>query len=113
MRKVAWLKMAVAVFVLLATVSAIAAENTASISVGIPVQLNGKQIAQGNYKVSWTGSNDQVQVKIMAGRKEVASGTAKIVELKDPSARNTLVYRDGNLREIDLAGKKTALVFAE
>ncbi len=112
MRFGSWFKVAVVLAVVLVAISALAAEGSVSVKVNKPLDLNGKQIAAGEYKVVWTGKDDGVQVKFMDGRKEVVTAPAKLVESKDPAAYTAVIYKDGKLSGIDIAGKKTALVFS-
>lgn len=113
MRKSGWLQLAVLLVTVLVVLSAVAADKSASVSIGVPLQLNGQQIDKGDYKVRWTGNDDALSVKIMAGKREVASGSAKMVELGNPAPFTGVVFQDGKLKGIDFAGKKAALVFAD
>lgn len=64
------------------------------------VSLAGQQLKTGTYTVQWEGSGDQVQVKIYQGKKEVASGPARMVTLDKPSLQDGMVLQrndDGTL----------------
>jgi hypothetical protein len=98
--------------VLLAT-SAFAA-NKGSLAVVDPVTIAGKQLAPGQYKLTWDGSGSSVQLNIMQGKNVVATVPARVIEL-DSAARNdaAVVSSDGNgsktLSQIRFSGKKFAL----
>jgi hypothetical protein len=98
--------------VLLAT-SAFAV-NKGSVELMHPTQVAGKQLAAGSYKIQWDGSGDQVQLSIRQGSKEVASTSARVVQIQSPSPNNNAlitVNPDGtrSLSQIRLRGKTFAL----
>ena len=102
--------------VLLAT-SAFAA-NKGSLSVVDPVTIAGKQLAAGQYKVTWDGSGSSVQLNIMQGKNVVATVPARVIELDRPSTDDSAVVSsnsDGSksLSEIRFSGKKYALAIGE
>ncbi len=110
-----------ALFVLFAflavTIGAFAAEGTGKITLRYPVQMNGKQLAAGEYKVKWTGNGPSVDVTVMEGKKTVANTTAKVKELQSPAPYDSVMYKpDGNgkaVAEVQFGGKKAALIFDE
>ncbi len=104
-------KLAIVVFVLTVALSAVAANGSASITVPNNVQLNGKQIAAGDYKVIWTGNDDSLQVTFKELGKTVATGTAKLVTDKEKAPYTSVVQQDGKLIEIRFGGKKAFLSF--
>ena len=78
------------------------------------VSLAGQQLKSGTYTVQWDGTGDQVQLKIYQGKKEVASGSARVVALdKATPLDGTILQRsdDGTLAitRINFGGKKFAL----
>jgi hypothetical protein len=98
--------------VLLAT-SAFAV-NKGSVQLMHPTQVAGKQLAAGSYKIQWDGSGDQVQLSILQGKKEVASTSARVVQIQSPSPNDNAlitVNPDGtrSLSQIRLRGKTFAL----
>jgi hypothetical protein len=98
--------------VLLAT-SAFAA-NKGSVAVTDPVTVAGKQLAAGQYKLTWDGSGSSVQLNIMQGKNVVATVPARLIELDRPAANSSAVVinnSDGSraLSEIRFSGKKYAL----
>src|SRR5580704_17172045 len=98
----------------LAPLSAFAREkNQHSIEIPNAVQVGGKQLEPGNYKVEWEGAGPEVQVTFLSHGKAVATvpGTLKnndnqITEdaIQTDSSSNTL-------NEIDFRRDKEALVF--
>jgi hypothetical protein len=99
---------------LLLATSAFAA-NKGSLSVSEAVNVNGKQLKAGDYKVTWEGAGPNVKVNIMKGNKVVATAPAQVVELSNaPSDNAAVVSNDGgrrSLSEIRFSGKKYALAF--
>jgi type IV secretory pathway protease TraF len=89
---------------------AVAADNSANIIVPSATQVNGKALAAGSYKVSWTGT-DNVQVTFVQDKKVIAESPAKLVDAGSVSVRNMLLNEGGSLKELRLAGKKSVLKF--
>ena len=110
-----------ALFVLFAllvvTVGALAADGTGNLTLRYPVQLKGKQLPAGDYKVKWQGNGPSVDVTVLEGKKTVATTTATMKELNSPAPYDSVMYKtDGQakaLGEIQFGGKKSALVFEE
>ncbi len=78
------LKVIVPTVVLLLSVSAWAADaasstSRASLELQDPMTVAGTQLQRGKYRVEWTGSGEQVEVKIYRGNKEVASTHAQLM----------------------------------
>jgi len=74
----------------------------------------GKQLAKGDYKVSWEGNGPDVQINIMKGKNVVATVPAHMTELNSNAQGDSAILSantDGskNLSEIRFAGKKYAL----
>jgi hypothetical protein len=98
---------------LLLTTGAFAA-NKGSLQVSDKVMVSGKQLTPGDYKVSWEGTGQNVELKIMKGKDIVATVPAHLVDLNAPSYYSSAVVNnnsDGSksLSEIRFAGKKFAL----
>jgi hypothetical protein len=98
---------------LLLATSAFAA-NKGSLKVNDPVTINGKQLAAGEYKVSWDGSGPSVELHIMQGKNVVATVPAKMVDLPRAASDDGAVVNtngDGSrtLSQIRFSGKKYAL----
>ncbi len=89
------------------------ASNKGSLQVGEALEVNGQQLAPGQYQVRWDGTGASVEVSFMQGKKEVAKASAKVVALDKASAYDSTVvdHSDGKARvsEIRFAGKKYAL----
>ena len=102
---------------LLLATSAFAA-NKGSVAVTDPVTVAGKQLAVGNYKLTWDGSGSSVQLNIMQGKNVVATVPARVVELNNAASSDSAVVSssgDGSksLSEIRFSGKKYALAIGE
>lgn len=90
------------------------AANKASFDLQHPAQVAGQQLAAGSYKVQWEGTGNDVHLTILRGGKQVATSSARIVEMKvkspDTGALVTL-NPDGSrsLSQIRFRGKTFAL----
>jgi hypothetical protein len=102
--------------VILAAVLFATSAFAANITVSQPVNLNGKQLAPGQYKVLYTGSGSDVQVNFIQGKNTVATAPARIEERDRKSNYDALVTDDAGssreVRQILLGGKKQVLVFS-
>jgi len=100
---------------ILVAVSAVAAMASQSLTVNQPVQVNGKQLSAGSYKLNWNGKGPDVQVQIMQGKHLVATAPAKIVEAKPKSNSDAAVIETSGgsriLIEARFGGKNYKLVF--
>ncbi len=79
--------------------------------------LGGKQVAAGNYKITWEHHSPTATVTLADGRKLVATAEGKIEERSTKFARKMVVYTtqsDGSqaITEIRLGGTTMAIVFA-
>ncbi len=61
-------------------VPAFAAKDSQSLTLTTPVTVGSKVLPAGNYKVSWTGAGQNVQVTIAQNGKSAVSVTAKMVD---------------------------------
>jgi len=99
--------------VLLAT-SAFAG-NKATLQVSEPFEVNGQQLAAGEYQVRWEGTGSNVEVKFTQGMKEVAKTSARVVALDKPYDYDSAVLDRASgkstVSEVRVAGKKFALAF--
>lgn len=94
------------------SVGAFALDGKASIKVLTPVQLAGKQVAIGDYKLSYTGTGNDVQVTLTsADKKTVVTATAKLGSGTKGNSNAIVASTDGIVKEIRLAGKSEVLVF--
>ena len=93
------LKAIVPTVVLLLSVSAWAADaasstSRASLELRDPMTVAGTQLQSGKYRVEWTGSGEQVEVKIYRGSKEVVSTRAQL--LKNDTSYDHVSYSMGD-----------------
>jgi hypothetical protein len=89
------------------------ASNKGSLQVWESLEVNGQQLAPGQYQLRWDSTGSNVEVSFMQGKKEVAKASAKVVALDKASDYDSAVvdHSDGKARvsEIRFAGKKYAL----
>jgi hypothetical protein len=89
------------------------ASNKGSLQVREPLEVNGQQLAPGEYQLRWDGTGSNVEVSFMQGKKEVAKASAKVVELDKASDYDAAVVDHASgkatVSEVRFAGKKYAL----
>jgi hypothetical protein len=89
------------------------ASNKGSLQVREPLEVNGQQLAPGDYQLRWDGTGANVEVSFMQGKKEVAKGSAKVVALDKASNYDSAVVDHASgkasVSEIRFAGKKYVL----
>jgi hypothetical protein len=89
------------------------ASNKGSLQVREPLEVNGQQLAPGDYQLRWEGTGANVEVSFMQGKKEVAKASAKVIALDKASDYDSAVVDHSNgkatVSEIRFAGKKYAL----
>jgi len=89
------------------------ASNKGSLQIGEPLEVNGQQLAPGDYQVRWDGTGPNVEVSFMQGKKEVAKASAKVVALDQPSRYDSAVVDNSSgkatISEVRFAGKRFAL----
>ena len=77
------------------------------------IEVNGQQLAPGEYQVRWDGTGPNVEVSIMQGKKEVAKTTAKVLALDKAYDYDSAVVNHASgkatVSEVRFAGKKYAL----
>jgi hypothetical protein len=89
------------------------ASNKGSLRVQEPCEVAGQQLAAGEYQLRWDGTESNVEVSFMQGKKEVAKASAKVVALDKASDYNSAVVDHASgkatVSEVRFAGKKFAL----
>ncbi|MFI5102789.1 MAG: hypothetical protein ACHP9V_05385 [Terriglobales bacterium] len=89
------------------------ASNKGSLYVQESVEVNGQQLAPGDYQLRWDGTGSNVEVSFMQGKKEVAKASAKVVALDRASDYDSAVVDHSTgkatVSEVRFAGKKYAL----
>jgi len=94
------------------SLSAFALSGKGKISLRTPTQLAGKQLAAGDYKITWTGDANAVQVTFAsADNKTVITAPAKVVEAEKARTNAIIKSPDGSVKQIWFGGKTAALVF--
>lgn len=82
------------------------------------LQVNGKALPAGEYKLSWQGNGPNVQLAITKNGQVIATTDAHVVELSQKPANDAAVTTtnpDGtrSLHEIRFAGKKYAFALGQ
>jgi len=89
------------------------ASNKGSLQVREAVEVNGQQLAPGDYQVRWDGTGSNVEVSFMQGKKEVAKTSAKVINLNQTFNYDSAVIDHSTgkatVSEVRFAGKKFAL----
>ena len=112
------LKVLAGISILVLAMSAVAAENSGKFTLPSAAELNGKSLAAGEYKVRWEGQGPEVQVTVSRGKETITTAPAKLVERSEKARRNAVVMNTnrggaGSIIELQLSGKRAALVFNE
>jgi hypothetical protein len=93
------------------------AANRGSLHVTSPEDVAGQTLDPGDYTVRWEGDGPDVQLKIMQGKKILATATAHTVPLQTASANDSVVVdANGDKRRLSLilfSGKTFALEIRE
>jgi hypothetical protein len=102
---------------LMAALSAVA-QNARTLKVPYSASLKGKQLAAGEYKVTWQTHSPEATVNFMQKKAVVATVEGKWVDRDTKYEANAVVYSnnpDGSrtILEVRFAGLKGALVFGE
>ena len=90
------------------------ASNKGTLRVHEALEVNGQQLAAGEYQLRWDGTpGSNVEVSFMQGKKEIAKASAKVVALDRASDYDTAVVDRSSgkatVTEVRFAGKKYAL----
>lgn len=91
--------------------------NEGKFTIAEPVQVGSTQLKPGDYKVQWDGSGESVNVKILQGKKTVATTSAKLVNHEQAAPYNSVVLKNASkgkaIDEIDFSKRKEALVLSD
>ena len=98
----------------LMSITAIAADlHKGSLEVRDPIQINGKQLKEGDYTVKWEGEGPTVNLRFFQNGKEVATAQANVVSLDQKASENAAEVRiagkDRQLSSIRFSGQKYKL----
>src|SRR5208282_1933156 len=92
------------------------ASDKGSLKVRQAIEVNGQQLAPGEYQERWDGTGSNVEVSFMQGKKEVAKTEAKVVALDKAYDYDAAVVDHASgkatVSEVRFAGKKYALALA-
>jgi hypothetical protein len=98
----------------LMSITALAADlHKGSLAVRDPIQVNGKQLKEGDYTVRWQGEGPTVNLQILQNGKEVATAQANVVPLDQKASDNAAEVKgagkDRQLSAIRFSGQKYQL----
>ena len=90
------------------------ASNKGTLQAHETLEVNGQQLAAGEYQLRWDGTpGSNVEVSFMQGKKQIAKTSAKVIELDKASSYDSAVVDHSSgkaaVSEVRFAGKKTAL----
>jgi hypothetical protein len=89
------------------------ASNKGTLQVHETLEVNGQQLAAGEYQLRWDGTGSNVEVSFMRGKKEIAKTSAKIINLDKASDNDSALVDHSSgkaiVTEVRFAGKKYAL----
>lgn len=104
----------VGVFMMIALVPAMARNQNKSLTIPRPCVIQGKDVVAGTYTAQFV-DDQEGQLVILDGRKEIARLPYKIMNLSKPATGDTVVFSNINgtrsLSRIEFKGLATALVF--
>ena len=109
----------ISIAALLYPLSALARDkNQHSVDIPDSVQVGGRQLKPGSYKVEWQGTGPAVQVNFLQDGKTVATapGTLKMNDdqvIQDDIETQATTSKTRSLKEIDFGHQKEALVFGQ
>jgi hypothetical protein len=101
----------------LAPLAMAAGRQSVSVELSSDTSLAGTKIPAGKYKISWTATGAEAEVKVAQGHKVVATTKGKLVERDKPATDDEVVSRKDAagafaLAEVHMRGEKSVLVFA-
>ena len=105
------------VFAAGATWASASDSHSIDVSLSSVMSVKGKLLSPGDYRFSWSGSADKVDVTIEQGHNLVAKLEAKLEPRPNETRHDEVISRtpktgDRVLEELRPAGEKTALVFS-
>jgi len=111
-------RITLAVAILLMAALSAVAQNARTLKVPYSASVNGKQLAAGEYKVTWETHSPEATVNFSQKKEVVATVEGKWVDRETKYEANAVVYSnnpDGSrtILEVRFAGLKGALVFGE
>ena len=111
-------RITLAVAILLMAALSAVAQNARTLKVPYSASVNGKQLAAGEYKVTWETHSPEATVNFSQKKEVVATVEGKWVDRETKYEANAVVYSnnpDGSrtILEVRFSGLKGALVFGE
>jgi hypothetical protein len=96
--------------VILLSLSICAFAANGNINLLTPAKLNGTQLGAGDYKLSWEGPGNNVQVSVV-GKGVKLTVPATIIANQSNLQDSVVKNGDGTIQEIHFSGKKTIVKF--
>jgi hypothetical protein len=99
----------------LAPLALASGRQSVTVDINVATSLGGTKIPAGKYKIAWTASGAEAEVKVEQGKKVVATSKGKLVERDRPAPDDEVVSRKDAtgafaLAEVRLRGDKSVLV---
>lgn len=105
MKSLSFSKLITLVLAILVAGSAFAAsDHKGNFQVFDRVQVNGKQLPAGEYKVTWAGEGPNVSLNIIRDGKVVATAAGRIVPLEQKADRDATELKDSSTGAKNLTG---------
>jgi hypothetical protein len=104
------------IFATLSSLSVFARDkNQQSVDIPDTVQVGGRQLKPGNYKMEWQGTGPDIQVTFLRDGKTVVTVPATLETHDDQVTQDDIVTGSENntLQEIDFRRGKEAVVFQQ
>jgi len=110
-------RVALLVFAVTVSLSAFADSKGESLTLYQDAQLNGTTIPAGDYIVKYDANGSTCQVKVMKGKKTVATANGELKQLADKAPHTQVLLQNDTgglpaVNEIDFSGSKTAVTFS-
>ncbi len=99
-------------FFLTVAIGAFAADS-ARFTLTDPAQVAGQKLPAGDYKISWSGSGNNVDVTFSSGKKINVTVKAKLVETPSKNIDYARASVGDKITMFYLAGRNQALAFGE
>jgi hypothetical protein len=113
-KRIASLALALAVSAGLASNALADGRQSVKLDLSSDTTLGGTKVPPGQYKLAWTASGDDADVKLMQGKKVVATSKAKVVGRDKAASDDEVVQRKNGsgyaVSEIRVRGEKNVLV---
>jgi len=108
-------RVALFVFAVTMSLSAFAGSKSQTLTLAHDAQLNGTTIPAGEYTLKYDTNGQTCQVKVLKGKKEVASADGQVKQLASKPDHDQVVLNTGSgvpsINEVDFSNSTTAITF--